>query len=241
MRHVIVSGGGTGIGRAIARAFAELGDQVLILGRREAVLEETASAINAELGRQSVRSTSVDLTDPQAVEQLQLPEYVDVLINNAGGVARDQDNSLAGVAEGLHADIDQNLLTAQLLTAVAQPRLTRPGGRVINVSSIAALRGGGDSYAASKAAVIGWSYTLASDLGPEGITVNVIAPGFIDDTEFFAGTMDDERRTRLIHDTLIKRAGAPVDVAGAAVYLASAGYVTGQVLQVNGGALLGHG
>ena len=114
---------------------------------------------------------------------------------------------------------------------------------MINLSSIAALRGGGDSYAASKAAIIGWSYTLAGQLGRDGITVNVVAPGFVDQTEFFAGAMTAERRQRLIEATLVGRAGEPADVAAAIAYLASplAGYVSGQVLQVNGGALLGRG
>jgi 3-oxoacyl-[acyl-carrier protein] reductase len=236
MRNVVISGGGTGIGRATAAAFAALGDAVLILGRREQVLADAAT----ELG---VSWQGVDLTDPESVERLRLPETVDVLVNNAGGVSRDYDESLTGLAAALRADIEQNVLTAVLLTAAVSPRLRRPGGRVVNMSSIAALRGGGDSYSAAKAAVIGWSHSLAGDLGPDGITVNVVAPGFVDDTEFFAGTMTDERRARLVDGTLVGRAGTPEDVAAAIVYLASAeaSYVTGQVLQVNGGALHGRG
>jgi 3-oxoacyl-[acyl-carrier protein] reductase len=243
LRQVIVSGGGTGIGKATATAFSQRGDTVLIIGRREHVLATAAAELEGAHSGARVSWQAADLADPDAVERLQLPETVDVLVNNAGGASRRDDESLQGIAATLHADIDQNVLTAQLLTAAVSPRLRRPSGRVINISSIAALRGGGASYGAAKAAIIGWSHALAADLGPAGITVNVVAPGFVSDTEFFGDAMTDERRKRLIEATLVDRAGVPEDVAAAIVYLASpeAGYVTGQVLQVNGGAFLGRG
>jgi 3-oxoacyl-[acyl-carrier protein] reductase len=243
LREVIVSGAGTGIGRATAAAFAELGDTVTILGRREQVLERAASEINSGVGQERVSFQPVDLTDPTAVGQLQLPKTVDVLVNNAGGAYRGDEEGLSRVVASLQADIEQNVLTAQLLTAAVAARLRRPGGRVINVSSIAALRGGGDSYSAAKAAIIGWSYNLAADLGPEGITVNVVAPGFVSDTEFFGDAMTDERRRRLIDAAPLGRGGVPDDIAAAIAFFASAGagYITGQVLQINGGTLFGRG
>jgi NAD(P)-dependent dehydrogenase (short-subunit alcohol dehydrogenase family) len=243
LRRVIVSGGGTGIGKATATAFARRGDAVLILGRREHVLAAAAAELEVAHSGARISWQAADLAEPDAVERLDLPETVYVLVNNAGGAEGRDDESLRGIAATLQADINQNVLTAQLLTAAVSPRLRRPGGRVINISSIAALRGGGASYGAAKAAIIGWSHALAADLGPAGITVNVVAPGFVSDTEFFGEAMTDERRSRLIEATLVGRAGVPEDVAAAIVYLASpeAGYVTGQVLQVNGGALLGRG
>jgi 3-oxoacyl-[acyl-carrier protein] reductase len=234
-RTVVVTGGGTGIGRATAAAFARRGDDVLIVGRRRGPLEAAA----AELG---VRWVTADLADARSVEKAfaDEPPVVDVLVNNAGGVASAGGEGLEAVAAEWEAALRGNVLTAVLPTAALLPRLRRPGGRVVNVSSIAALRGGG-TYGAAKATLIGWSYALAAELGPDGVTVNVVAPGFVEGTEFFAGSMTAERRERLIGQTLVGRAGRPEDVAEAIAYLASpeAAHVTGQILQVNGGALLG--
>jgi len=114
---------------------------------------------------------------------------------------------------------------------------------VISISSVAALRGGGGAYSAAKAALHGWSLDLAATLGPDGITVNVVAPGYIASTEFFGDRMTQAGHAARVRQTLVNRAGEPNDVAAAVHYLASpsAGYVTGQILQVNGGSVLGRG
>ena len=241
-RHVVVSGGGTGIGRATAAAFAHDGARLTLLGRREDVLRETAAELG-DAGAAAVEWHALDLADVSAVAELAASwrEPVDVLVNNAGGVIRGPADDLHALAEQWLSDFRTNVLTAVLLTNALVAYLRRPGGRVILLSSIAALRGGGGSYSAAKAALHGWAFDLAADLGHEGITVNVVAPGFVDDTEFFGGTMTDDRRRRLVDSTLVKRAGAPEDVAATIRFLASpeAGYITGQIVQPNGGALLG--
>jgi 3-oxoacyl-[acyl-carrier protein] reductase len=245
-RTVVVSGGGTGIGRAIARRFAVAGDEVTILGRRADVLTAAVRELDAEAGAARVRSLPGDLTDPEAVAQaaeriLARAELVDVLVNNAGGVGTVDGDGLAAVAADWEEELRRNLLTAVLLTEALAPRLRRPGASVINVSSIAALAGGGDSYSGAKAAVIGWSLDLAVRLGGDGIRVNVLVPGYIEGTEFFGDRMTAKRHERLVGRTLLGRAGRPDDVAGCAFFLASedAAYVTAQLLHINGGALLG--
>jgi 3-oxoacyl-[acyl-carrier protein] reductase len=240
MRQVVVTGGGTGIGRAVAAAFAEAGDQVVITGRRPDVLAKTA----ADLGS-SVRPVPFDAADPAQVTAAlsDLPPQVNVLVNCAGGntdIGAPEPDGLAGLAAAWHANLDANVLSAVLVTTALRPRLT-PGGAVINLSSIAAHRPGAAAYGAAKAAVEAWNLTLAADLGADRITANVISPGYIEDTEFFRDRMTPQRRTTLIGQTFTGRAGNPSDIAGTVVFLASpaASHITGQVLHVNGGALSG--
>lgn len=208
MRQVVVTGGGTGIGKAIAAAFAKCGDQAVITGRRPEPLAEAVT----ELGG-NVRAVRFDASDPVKVEQAlaELPEVINVLVNNAGGNtdigARDPAN-LRELAAAWRANLDSNLISAVLVTSAVRDRLVH-GGAVINFSSIAAHRAGAGSYAAAKAAVEAWNMTLAHDLGGDGITANVIAAGFIDDTEFFRGGMTDERRATLRGQTANGRGGTP--------------------------------
>lgn len=240
MRQVVVTGGGTGIGKGVAAAFANLGDEVVIAGRRKDVLEETAAQLGA-----NVRYVVLDATDPAQIEAAldTLPERVDVLVNAAGGntdIGAAAPSDLAKVADAWRTNLDANVLSAVLVTSALQPRIAA-GGAVVSISSIAAHRGGSGSYGASKAAVEAWNLTLAQELGSKGITANVIAPGYIEDTEFFRGRMTEHRRETLIGQTANGRAGTAADIAGAVVFLASpaASHVTGQVLHVNGGALGG--
>ena len=245
-RNVVVTGGGTGIGFEIARTFAMSGAAVTITGRRADVLADAAGRIGA-------RAAVFDASDPKAVAAAlaDLPDRVDVLVNNAGGntdLSGDNSTSdtdpttadgLATLARQWQANIDANVLSAVLVTAALAPRLA-DDARVINFSSIAA-RNGADSYGAAKAAVEAWTASLAGDLGGRGITVNVVSPGLVLDTEFFRGRMTPDGIERRVAATRNGRPGRPTDIAATVEFLASpgAGHITGQIVHVNGGAYLG--
>ena len=250
-RLAVVSGGGTGIGRAIARALAEDGYRVAVLGRRAEVLEQARTEINEAVRAPLVVAVPVDLTDPDQVTRASATiaelGQVDILVNNAGAIiTAPADDSLAALTASWRRDLDTNLMTAVLLTTALLDQLRRPGGRLIMISSAAAQRGGAGahsagSYAAAKAALHGWAFGLARQLGPDGITVNVLAPGYVADTPIFGDRMSAAFHAGKIEDTLVGRAGTPEDVAAAVRYIGSpaAGYLTGQVIGLNGGAVLG--
>lgn len=247
-RGILVTGGATGIGLAVARHFADEGETVVITRRRQAPLEAAAKEIGAT-------AVVCDHTDPQAVAQLlpRLPGRLDVLVNNAGGNtdfdtpagAAEETGGASGdgatpealeaFARAFRANLDANLLSAALTTKAVEGRLA-PGGAVVSIGSIAADKGSG-AYGAAKAGLASWNLGLARELGPRGITANVVAPGYIADTEFFRDHLTAERRAQLIGSTAVGRAGTPGDIAGAVAFLASeaARDITAQVLNVNGG------
>lgn len=233
-RNILVTGGGTGIGRAVALHFAAQGEQVTVTGRRAAPIEELAR-------NSGIRALVCDHTDPAALTRLldELPEHIDVLVNNAGGnTVFDADGraDLASYARDFRANLEANLISAALTTKALDERLAE-GGAVVHIGSIAADQGAG-SYGASKAGLATWNISLAQELGARSVTANVVAPGYIADTEFFRDKLTDERRGQLVANTATGRPGSPQDVAGAVAFLASpaARHITGQVLHVNGGA-----
>ncbi|MDT4995126.1 MAG: hypothetical protein QOH97_5018 [Actinoplanes sp.] len=238
-RLAVVSGGGTGIGRATAGMLAGEGYDVIIVGRRPEVLTEAVKWIGPQAS-----AVTADLADPDqipAVVDAVAGRAVDVLVNNAGAFVSGDDSTLAGLADHWRASFDANVLTAVLLTEALRPHLRRPGGRIILTSSIAAQRGGAGPYSAAKAALHGLVFDLANQLGPEGVTANVISPGYIIDSEFFAGRMTEEGHATRVAATLMKRPGEPSDIAEAVRWLAGPGgtFVTGQIINVNGGTVLG--
>lgn len=247
-RQIIVTGGGTGIGRAIAQAFAADGAHVILLGRRPQMLEQAATEIQAQHSNATISWQRCDVSSAENVEALVRwlvnagNATVDGLVNNAGGVEVIADDApLAEMAAYAQRLLANNLIGTYLMSQALKPHLRRPGGRVINISSIAALRGGGDMYSAAKAGVIGLTYALAGELAAEGITVNAVAPGFIMETEFFGDRMTEEGMRRRVAQIPLGRPGRPADIAAAVRYLASeeASYVTGEVHHVNGGWVFG--
>jgi 3-oxoacyl-[acyl-carrier protein] reductase len=238
-RLAVVSGGGTGIGRATAGMLAGEGHDVIIVGRRPDVLADAVKWIGPQ-----AHAVTADLADPaqvQAVVAAVGDRAVDVLVNNAGAYVPGDDATSANIAAHWRANFDSNVVTAVLLTSALLPAMRRPGGRVILTSSIAAQRGGGGPYSAAKAALHGYVYDLAAQLGPDGVTANVISPGYVTDSEFFGGRMTEEGHRKRVDATLVGRAGEPDDVAEAVRWLAGPGgtYVTGQIIGVNGGSVLG--
>ena len=235
MRTVLVTGGGTGIGYAIAEAFVAAGDRVVITGRRAEVLANAGALLG-------VSSTRFDASDPAAVAAADLPSTVDVLVNNAGGntdFLAGNGEDLSSVAARWNANWAANVLSAVLVTTAVTPRMP-DGGRIITIGSIAARTGAG-SYGAAKAAVEAWTADLSAALGPRGITANVVAPGLTLTTEFFRDRLTEERQASLVAATRTKRAGTPDDIAAIVCFLASsaARHLTGQVIHANGGAYLG--
>ena len=251
-RIVLVTGGGTGIGRAVAARFGADGDQVVLVGRRADVLDETADKLRAEAGDQArISALAAALSDPVQVERLRATVAerfgrVDVLVNAAGGnaaidVPAGVPGGAAGAAWRWQKNFELNVLTA-VLPIEALKDLFAEQARVLLFSSIAAFRGSGSgSYAGSKAALHPYAIDLAGELGPRGITVNVVAPGYITGTEFFRGGMTADREQTLINQSLNRRVGTVEDVAETVHWLASpgAGHVTAQIVQVNGGTLPG--
>ena len=248
-RNVLITGASNGIGRAIAGRFAAGGDNVVITGRNADRLRRAA----AELGTHEV---VCDAADPAQVASLRsgLAERfgptLDVLVNNAGGntdfdrAPGDDAEQEAGagraglerLAARWQANLDANLISAVLTTSAVADILAE-GGSVISLGTIGAERGGG-SYGAAKAALAAWNACLSSDIGPRGVTANVISAGYIAETNFFRQRLTSQRREALIAATHDKRPGRPDDIAETAYFLASPGarHITGQTIHVNGGA-----
>jgi 3-oxoacyl-[acyl-carrier protein] reductase len=238
----VVSGASRGIGRAIALKFAAEGADVVCVARTAENAEKTAQEIRA-LGRRSW-AFGVDVADFKAVAAiaakiLEEAGRVDILVNNAG-VTRD-GLMMRMSEEDWDAVLDTNLKGAFAWTkAFSRSMLKQQSGRIINISSIVGLIGnaGQCNYAASKAALIGFTKSAAREFASRHITVNAIAPGFIE-TDMTA-QLKEEIRKELMGKIPMQELGKPEDIAGAAVYLASpaARYVTGQVLVVDGGMVM---
>ncbi len=239
-KTAIVTGGSRGIGRAVCLELAKGGaNVVLCYAGNDAAAQKTAEAAEAAGGK--ALALRCDVTNGAQVQSLidtALERFgrIDILVNNAG-ITR--DNLLMRMPEAdFEAVIDANLKGAFLcMKAVCRPMMKQRYGRIVNLSSVVGLRGnaGQVNYAASKAGVIGMTKSLAKELASRGVTVNAVAPGFIE-TDMTAA-MTEGAKTAAKGSIPMGRLGAPEDVAGAVAFLASeeAAYITGQVLAVDGG------
>jgi 3-oxoacyl-[acyl-carrier protein] reductase len=235
-KTALVTGATGGIGEAIARALHAQGAIVAVSGTRREKLDALAAALGSR-----VHALPCNLADKDAVEAL-VPDAeaamqrLDIVVNNAG-ITR--DNIFIRLKdEDWDSVIAVNLTAAfRIARAAARGMMRRRAGRIIGITSVVAVTGnaGQGNYAAAKAGMIGMSKALAQEVASRGVTVNCIAPGFIETA--MTSTLTDKQRELLLSRVPAGRLGTPADVAAIAVYLASeeAAYVTGQTFHVNGG------
>jgi 3-oxoacyl-[acyl-carrier protein] reductase len=238
-RIALVTGASRGIGQAIARELAARG--MTVIGT--ATSADGAARIEADLRTQGSNGFGhvLNVTDPMSVQALMetlkaQPGEPAVLVNNAG-ITR--DNLLMRMKDAEWDDIIATNLTSvyRLSQACLRPMMKARWGRIISIASVVGVMGnaGQSNYAAAKAGIIGFSKSLAREVGSRGITVNVVAPGFI--ATDMTDALNEAQRTAILSQVALGRLGSAQDVAQAVAFLASdaAGYITGETLHVNGG------
>ncbi|HLG43572.1 MAG TPA: 3-oxoacyl-[acyl-carrier-protein] reductase [Nitrospirales bacterium] len=239
----IVTGAAQGIGRAIAETLAGAGADVAVVDMDVARAQETVSAVKSH-GRRAlaIKANVADWVDVKAMADQVLAEFgrIDILVNNAG-ITRD-GLLLRMKEEDWNLVLDVNLKGTFHCTKAVLPTMSKQrGGAMVNIASVVGVMGnaGQANYAASKAAVIGFTKTVAREYASRGITANAVAPGFIE-TAMTQG-LGGEVREALLKQIPLGRLGSPLEVAYAVRFLVSpeAAYITGHVLHVNGGMMMG--
>ncbi|MBB2162007.1 3-oxoacyl-[acyl-carrier-protein] reductase [Gluconacetobacter sacchari] len=239
-KTALVTGASGGIGAAIARTLHAQGARVVLSGTREAVLAAVAADIAPDGAR--VHVCPADLSDPKAADALVAAAEVaagaplDILVNNAG-LTRD-GLAIRMKDEDWNRVLEVDLAAPfRLCRAVLKGMLRRRAGRIVSIASIVGVTGnaGQANYAAAKAGMIGMTKSLAQEVGSRGVTVNVVAPGFIQTA--MTDVLPEAQREKLLAGIPLGRMGKPEDIAASVAYLASdeAGWITGATLNVNGG------
>jgi len=237
----LVTGGAIGIGRGVALRLATAGAEIAVTYHSHS--PDNLAASMAELGKKAL-ALPLDATRSQSVEEVVEETYdrlgqLDIVVANAGGlVGRVPLTTMSD--EHWHAVLELNLCSAFYLVRASLKRITKPGGRIVLMSSMAAHTGGSGgagAYAAAKAGLLGLTRAFAKEVAPQGVTVNAVTPGLILGTPFHETFTPAEDQVATIARLPVGRSGAPADVAGLIAYLASpeAGFITGQVVNVSGG------
>ena len=241
-RVAIITGGGQGIGRTTAVRFAQEGARVVVADVNDDEGEETVAAIEDRGGEAIfVRTNVAKMTDAKAMAKAAVEAFggIDILVNNAG-ITRDATLKKMDV-DDFDAVVDVNLKGVFNCTKAVLPHIKKSDhGRILNAASVVGLYGnfGQTNYVASKSGVIGMTKTWAREFGRKGVTVNAVAPGFVETT--MVDSVPEKVLTMLKEKTPLQRLGAPDDIASAYLFLASdeAAFVTGTVLSVDGGLVL---
>ena len=237
----LVTGGAIGIGRGVALGLAAAGAEIAVTYHSHSP-DDLATAM-AELGKKAL-ALPLDADSSQNVDEVVEEVYqrfgqLDIVVANAGGLLARVP--LATMSDDhWHKVLAVNLSSAFFLARASLKRITKPGGRVVLMSSMAAYTGGSGgagAYAAAKAGLLGLTRALAKEVAPLGVTVNAVAPGFILGTPFHQTFTTAEDQAAAIARVPVGRPGSPEDVAGLITYLVSAraGFITGQVINVTGG------
>jgi 3-oxoacyl-[acyl-carrier protein] reductase len=242
-KTAIVTGGTRGIGRAIAECFAKQGASVALFGTNREKGEAAAQELQSQVApNQKITFYQVDVADNAQVEKTIEQVYadfgnIDILVNNAG-ITR--DNLLMRLTpEDWDVVLNTNLKSVfNTCKAVIRAMMKARGGKIINITSVVGLMGnaGQTNYSASKAGMIGFTKSLAKEVASRGISVNCIAPGFIETDMTHA--LNDKQKEAILSEIPMQKMGQPKDIANAALYLALAEYITGQVLTVDGGMVM---